>query len=51
MIPFLADHFSWAIFDWTSQVNESFSFGEKPDVVILEVTELYLDRMLDLIKK
>ena len=47
MVPFLADHFRWAIFHWSFQVNDALISGEKPDVVILEVTDRYLFRLLN----
>ena len=51
MIPFLSDHFSWAIYHWAFKVDETLIAGEKPDVVIFEVTDRYLSRLLDLTKK
>jgi hypothetical protein len=46
MIPFLSDHFSWAVYHWAFKVDESFVAGEKPDIVIFEVTDRYLSRLL-----
>jgi hypothetical protein len=51
MIPFLSDHFSWAIYHWAFKVDETLIAGEKPNVVIFEVTDRYLSRLLDLTKK
>ena len=50
MIPFLSDHFSWAVYRWAFQVDEIFVAGEKPDIVIYEVTDRYLTRLLDMDK-
>jgi hypothetical protein len=47
MVPFLSDNFRWAIFHWSFQLNDAFVSGEKPDVVILEVTDRYLFRLLN----
>lgn len=46
MIPFLSDHFSWAVYHWAFKVDEAFVAGEKPDIVIFEVTDRYLSRLL-----
>jgi hypothetical protein len=46
MIPFLSDHFSWAVYHWTTKVDETLVAGEKPDIVIFEVTDRYLSRLL-----
>ncbi len=46
MIPFLSDHFRWAIFQWATKVDEAFVYGEQPDIVIFEVTDRYLSRLL-----
>jgi alginate O-acetyltransferase complex protein AlgJ len=46
MIPFLSDHFSWAVYHWAFKVDENFVAGEKPDIVIYEVTDRYLSRLL-----
>ncbi|RPJ37117.1 MAG: hypothetical protein EHM21_18415, partial [Chloroflexi bacterium] len=46
MIPFLSDHFSWAVYHWAFKVDETFVAGEKPDIVIFEVTDRYLSRLL-----
>lgn len=51
MIPFLSDHFSWAVYRWAFQVDEAFVAGEKPDIVIYEVTDRYLTRLLDMVKQ
>jgi hypothetical protein len=51
MIPFLSDHFRYAIYHWAFKVDETFVAGEKPDIVIFEVTDRYLSRLLDLTKK
>ena len=51
MIPFLSDHFSWAIYHWAFKVDETLIAGEKPDVVIFEVTDRYLSRLLDFNQK
>lgn len=50
MIPFLSDHFSWAVYHWAFKVDESFVAGEKPDIVIFEVTDRYLSRLLTITK-
>ncbi len=46
MIPFLSDNFSWAVYHWAFKVDENFVAGEKPDIVIFEVTDRYLSRLL-----
>ncbi len=46
MIPFLSDHFSWAVYRWAFKVDETLIAGEKPDIVIFEVTDRYLSRLL-----
>ncbi len=46
MIPFLSDNFSWAVYHWAFKVDENFVAGEKPDIVIFEVTDRYLARLL-----
>ena len=51
MIPFLSDHFSWAIYHWSFQVDEKLVAGEKPDIVIYEVTDRYLSRLLTMAQK
>lgn len=50
MIPFLSDHFSWAVYHWTTKVDETLVDGEKPDIVIFEVTDRYLFRLLPVTK-
>lgn len=50
MIPFLSDNFSWAVYHWAFKVDEAFVAGEKPDVVIFEVTDRYLSRLLTITK-
>jgi hypothetical protein len=42
LVPLLADHFSRAVFLWTFAVDPAFVDAEKPDIVIIEVTERYL---------
>jgi hypothetical protein len=42
---FLADYFSKATFIWSYNVDVNFAKGEKPDIVILECTERYLDAL------
>jgi alginate O-acetyltransferase complex protein AlgJ len=51
MIPFLSDHFSWAVYHWAFKVDETFVAGEKPDIVIFEVTDRYLSRLLTITGK
>lgn len=51
MIPFLSDHFSWAIYHWSFQVDEKLVAGEKPDIVIYEVTDRYLSRLLTMTQR
>lgn len=51
MMPFLSDHFSWAIYHWAFQVDETLVAGEKPNIVIYEVTDRYLTRLLEMVKK
>lgn len=43
LIPFLSDHFSQAVYVWDFNVDEALIAAEKPDVVILEMAERYLD--------
>jgi alginate O-acetyltransferase complex protein AlgJ len=50
MMPFLSDHFRWVIYDWAFKVDENFVAGEKPDIVIFEVTDRYLSRLLTMSK-
>jgi hypothetical protein len=50
MIPFLSDHFSWAVYHWAFKVDETFVAGEKADIVIFEVTDRYLSRLLTVSK-
>jgi alginate O-acetyltransferase complex protein AlgJ len=40
--PFLSDHFSRAVYIFDRPENETYVTTEKPDVVIIEVTERYL---------
>jgi len=46
LIPFLSDHFSRAVYQWDFEIDEGLIDDETPDVVILEVTERYLARLL-----
>ena len=48
LIPFLSDHFSRAVYLWAYPVDESYFDTEKPDVVILEYSERYLNFLLRL---
>ncbi len=42
LIPYLADHFSRGVYLWAYPSDESFYDIEKPDVVIIEITERLL---------
>ncbi len=42
LVPFLSDHFSRAVYLWAYPSNETFYTSERPDVVVLEYTERYL---------
>lgn len=44
--PFLPEHFSQAFFIWGELSDTTFILDEKPDIVILEITERYLDKLL-----
>lgn len=46
--PFLSDHFSKAVYIWSGQIDEQYIDSEKPDIVIFECTERYLDYLLNL---
>jgi hypothetical protein len=46
--PFLSDHFSNAVFIWSFFGDESYYDTEKPDIVILELTERYLRELLSI---
>jgi alginate O-acetyltransferase complex protein AlgJ len=50
MIPFLSDHFQWAVYHWWFEIDKRLISGEKPDIVIFEVTDRYLYRLMTLPK-
>ena len=46
--PFLSDHFSHAVYIWSLPENESEYDSGDPDVVIIEVTERNISRLLNI---
>jgi len=45
--PFLSDHFSHADYIWSFNIDKTYIDTEKPDVVIIEITERYLSTLLN----
>jgi len=46
LVPYLSEHFQKASYVWTYTVLDSIIESEKPDVVIVEIVERYLDKLL-----
>ncbi len=46
LIPFLSDHFSRAVYLRSNTPEMDFIYSEKPDIVIVEVTERYLSLLI-----
>ena len=46
LLPLLADHFSYAIHVWSSDFDKQIVEEAKPDIVIFEVSERYIHKLL-----
>jgi hypothetical protein len=47
MIPYLVNHFSRSVFLWTHEFSAEVTDTEKPDIVIMEIIETHLDKLLE----
>ncbi len=47
MYPFFADHFSDAIYIWTNELSVEVIEKEKPDIVVYEMLESSIDKLLE----
>jgi hypothetical protein len=48
LIPFLEDHFSRSVYLWAYPADEAYYDTEKPDIVIIEFTERYLNFLIQI---
>jgi hypothetical protein len=47
MVPFLSYHFSRSVYLWTTEPSAVATLQEHPDIVVYELVESHLDKLLD----